>query len=61
MTYKPTHKINAIDLDGNCVASFYGYDAPAPSVIFAEFADAARVVVYNRQGVTHETFWRDAT
>lgn len=59
MAYPNTSRVIAIDMDGNHLAVFGGYDAPEPAVIFSKMPAVTRVIVRNRLGNTHETHWRD--
>ena len=59
MAYQTTSRVIALDMDGNRLAIFGGYDAPLPAEIFSKIPEVARVVVYNRLGNLHETYWRN--
>ena len=58
--YNKTSRVIVIDMDGNRLAVFGGYDAPEPEVIFSKIQAATRVFVYSRTGDLRETHWRDA-
>lgn len=56
--YGKTDRVIVLDIDGNRLAIFGGYDAPSPSEIFAHMESATRVFVYNRHNEIKETYWR---
>jgi hypothetical protein len=58
MKYPNTHKLYAIDVDGNRLAVLHGYTGETPDSIFAACSDCARVTVYNRSGHVVETIFR---
>lgn len=50
MAFKPTSRVIPVDMDGNRLALFHGYDAPTPADLFAAYPNAAKIMVYNRKG-----------
>lgn len=58
MSYGKTDRVVALDMDGNRLAIFGGYDAPNPSEIFSSIGNVTRVFVYNRRNEIKESYWR---
>ena len=58
MNFKAKDTVSVLDMDGNTIAKFFGYDCPGVTEIFARIADATRVVVKNQKQETRETYFR---